>query len=94
VPTNFHYGDGVSPALDTLRATYVTRLRALVDSLGTSDHYADGVHRIVTRVAQQIGETRRVLTTDARPEFDRRAKVWITERAAEGSPVTIPGLSS
>ncbi|HXC25074.1 MAG TPA: hypothetical protein VNU46_04100, partial [Gemmatimonadaceae bacterium] len=61
-------------------------------SVGASDAYQRDTDRLVRLAARQLGEDRQPLTSDQRPEFDRRARVWIDQRRREGYAVTIAGV--
>jgi len=91
------FGEGyqnasLTPARQQLRVSFAAQRRALVDSLGTSDHYVEGTQRVLQLVAQQLGTLRATLTPDERADFDRRAVAWREQRKAKGNTVTIPGL--
>jgi hypothetical protein len=74
-----------------LRATHKAQQVALVDSLGTSDHYKAGTQRVFNLVAQQLGDDRTVIAPNQLALFGTRVNRWIKQRAAYGDTVTVPG---
>lgn len=68
-------------------------VRAVIDSLASASLDTPGVRqRLVQLVAEHFRVLRSTLTPAQQTAIEPRLREWMRQRAAEGTPVTIPGL--